>query len=381
MKRSIDTDVFIAGGGPGGLAVAIAARRAGFDVVVADMASPPIDKACGEGIMPDGLEALERLGVVVPSEVCVPFRGIRFVDDSGSVDADFPVGTGRGIRRKTLHEILLNAAERLGVAMIWKSRVTAATGAANASTGPLAEGVIVGGSRVRFRWAVAADGYNSRLAAAAGLHDAQPARRRVGFREHYRIEPWSKHVEVHWSDCGQLYLTPIASDEVCAAFITRRKDLRLPEALSSFPEAQRRLAGAPSIEPVLGAVTSTRRLSAVFRGNLALAGDASGSVDAVTGEGLAMAFRQAMALADAMRANDLAQYQRAHDEIMRRPLAMARLMLMMDDHPGLRCRVFRVLSSAPHLFEKMLAIHVGAMSPLDVGVRNAATFGWRLITA
>jgi flavin-dependent dehydrogenase len=381
MIRSIETDVFIAGGGPAGLAVAIAARRAGFDVMVADMASPPIDKACGEGLMPDGLQALERLGVVVPPEVCVPFRGIRFVDDSGAVAADFPVGTGRGIQRKVLHEILLNAAERLGVAIMWKARVTAASDAKSADARPLAEGVMVGGSRVRFRWAVAADGHNSRLAAAAGLHDAQPARRRVGFREHYRIEPWSKHVEVHWSDCGQLYLTPTASNEVCAAFITSRKDVRLPDALASFPEAHRRLSGAPSIGPVLGAVTATRKLRAVFRGNLALAGDASGSVDAVTGEGLAMTFRQAMALAQAMREDDLSQYQSAHDQIMRRPLAMARLMLMMDDHPRLRHRVFRVLSSAPHLFEKMLAIHVGAMSPLDLGVRNAATFGWRLITA
>ena len=114
---------------------------------------------------------------------------------------------------------------------------------------------------------------------------------------------------------------------------------------------------------------------------IALAGDASGSVDAVTGEGLSTAFRQAMALAEAMRGGSLAPYQSAHDEIMRRPLAMARLMLLMDRRPQLRHRVFRVLSSAPHLFEKLLAVHIGALSPLELGVRNAASFGWRLITA
>jgi len=58
-----ETDVFVIGGGPAGLAAAIAARRAGFDVVVADRSQPPIDKACGEGLMPDGLSALQRLGV------------------------------------------------------------------------------------------------------------------------------------------------------------------------------------------------------------------------------------------------------------------------------------------------------------------------------
>jgi len=65
----VDTDVFIVGGGPAGLAAAIAARLKGFDVVVADAAQPPIDKACGEGLMPDSLVALRQLGVVVDPEV------------------------------------------------------------------------------------------------------------------------------------------------------------------------------------------------------------------------------------------------------------------------------------------------------------------------
>ena len=58
-----ETDVFVVGGGPAGLASAIAARRNGFDVVIADSARPPIDKACGEGLMPDGVAALRRIGV------------------------------------------------------------------------------------------------------------------------------------------------------------------------------------------------------------------------------------------------------------------------------------------------------------------------------
>ena len=54
-----ETDVFVIGGGPAGLAAAITARQRGFRVVVADGAQPPVDKACGEGFLPDGLEALE----------------------------------------------------------------------------------------------------------------------------------------------------------------------------------------------------------------------------------------------------------------------------------------------------------------------------------
>jgi menaquinone-9 beta-reductase len=62
------TDVFVIGGGPAGLAAAIAVRQQGFRVVVADGAKPPIDKACGEALMPEAIAALEGLGVTLPAE-------------------------------------------------------------------------------------------------------------------------------------------------------------------------------------------------------------------------------------------------------------------------------------------------------------------------
>ena len=69
------TDVFVIGGGPAGLAAAIAARQKGLRVIVADGAEPPIDKACGEGLMPDGLAALGHLGIQLPFEEAHPFAG------------------------------------------------------------------------------------------------------------------------------------------------------------------------------------------------------------------------------------------------------------------------------------------------------------------
>ena len=56
-------------------------------VIVADGMQPPIDKACGEGLMPDGLAALERLGIQMPLEQARPFRGIRFLSKARSADA------------------------------------------------------------------------------------------------------------------------------------------------------------------------------------------------------------------------------------------------------------------------------------------------------
>ena len=83
-------DVFVIGGGPAGLATAIAARRHGLSVVLADGAVPPIDKPCGEGLMPDGVEALHHLGITIPEGEAYPFRGIRFVSDGTKAEAEFP---------------------------------------------------------------------------------------------------------------------------------------------------------------------------------------------------------------------------------------------------------------------------------------------------
>src|ERR1700694_4539047 len=83
------TDVFVIGGGPAGLAAAIAARRRGFDVTVADCSVPPMDKACGEGVMPDGLGAPRLLGLDLDVDGAQRFRGIRFCDRSAAVEAAF----------------------------------------------------------------------------------------------------------------------------------------------------------------------------------------------------------------------------------------------------------------------------------------------------
>jgi menaquinone-9 beta-reductase len=69
------TDVCVAGGGPAGLAAAIALRREGFGVAIVDCAVPPIDKACGEGLMPAGIPALRDLGVTIPPDLGRPLEG------------------------------------------------------------------------------------------------------------------------------------------------------------------------------------------------------------------------------------------------------------------------------------------------------------------
>jgi menaquinone-9 beta-reductase len=371
MSHLQQAEVLVAGGGPAGLAAAIAARQAGLEVAVVDCAQPPIDKACGEGIMPDGLAALTALGVRVDVDACAPFRGIRFIHGLQQVEASFPEGVGCGIRRTVLHGWLVDRAAECGVSLHWGRRITGLT----------PDGLLVEGKVFSSRWLICADGQNSKLRKLAGLEPATAPRYRFGFRRHYRVAPWSDFVEVHWSDCGQMYVTPVGEDQVCVALITCHKSPRFDSALASFPQLAVNLEHASILGSTIGAISASRTLRFVHSGSIALIGEAAGSVDAITGEGLAIAFQQAIALADAMRAGDLANYEEAYSRIIRRPRRMAALMLLMDDRAWLRQRAFRALGAEPGFFRRMLAMHTGNLSPVEFGLASGLSFGWRLLTA
>jgi 2-polyprenyl-6-methoxyphenol hydroxylase-like FAD-dependent oxidoreductase len=78
-EQFMNPELFIAGGGPAGFATAIVAARSGLSVVVSDTGHPPIDKAYGEGLLPDSLEALSQLGVDLSFVRSFPVHGVRFV--------------------------------------------------------------------------------------------------------------------------------------------------------------------------------------------------------------------------------------------------------------------------------------------------------------
>jgi menaquinone-9 beta-reductase len=365
------TDVFVIGGGPAGLAAAIAARQQGLRVVVADGVKPPIDKACGEVLMPDAITALEGLGIVVPAANACYLRGVRFLSSRLSAETDFPSGgCGLSIRRTALHRIMTERATALGADLLWQSAVT----------GISKQDVQLGERSIRARWIVGADGSYSRVRRWANLDAHSRTDLRYAFRRHYRVAPWTDSMEIYWGKHVQGYATAVSNEQVCVAVASRDPELRLEESLLAFPDLSARLRGAETVSVERGSVTANRKLKRVWRGNVALIGDASGTVDAITGEGLGLAFSQAVALANCFRSGSLDGYQAAHRRLALRPLLMARLMLTLDGHPGFQQRTLRVFRRRPEVFRRLLALHVGNLSPLRLAL-DGLTLGWGLLTA
>jgi len=364
------TDVFVIGGGPAGLAAAIAASNKGFRVTVADGSKPPIEKACGEGLMPDTLAALRELGIPLDEEEGFPFRGIRFIDGPDHVESRFPSAPGIGMRRRLLHQKMIDRAVERGVRLLWETPVMSVH---------RGEVLLACGERITAKWIVGADGGSSRVRKWAALDAYSEFRERFAYRQHFWIKPWTDCVEVYWSRECQAYMTPVSPEQVCLTMMSSGPAARVQTCLSEFPELRDRLSTASAASAERGAVTTMHRLKSVCRGQVALVGDASGSVDAITGEGLSLAFRQANALASAIASGNLENYARAHCRIRRRPALMATLLLVLGKNAGLRGRVFRTLAADPKLFSHLLSVHVGVTSPAHCLV-TSAKLGWQLVT-
>jgi flavin-dependent dehydrogenase len=204
-------------------------------------------------------------------------------------------------------------------------------------------------------------------------------RERVAFRQHFAVRPASEYVQVVWGAARQCYITPVGAEEISVAVIASGQTTNYRELLACFPTVEGGLHGAATSTSVRGCLTASRRLRRVGTGQVALVGDASGSVDAITGEGICIALQQAEAVANAMQAGDLDGYKRQHRTIMRRASVMAGVLCSLSAHDGLRRRVIHRLSQDPELFERILGLHVGATGVRKLGLLPSFKLGAALL--
>ena len=335
-------DLIIVGGGPVGLAAAIHARLRGLTVVVVEPRDAPIDKACGEGLMPAAVTGLRELGVTPRGR---PFLGIRYVAPPHQAEARFRAGSGLGVRRTELHAALRSRADEVGVEQL-RGRVDDVVQEADQ----------VHAAGLRARWLLAADGLHSPVRRWLGLDGAGRAGARpvrFGQRRHFRVQPWSDLVEVHWSADAEAYVTPV-DDGLVGVAVLSGPGRRFDDLLGEFSALTDRLLHAEPVGEVRGA--GPLRQDAVVRrkGRVLLVGDAAGYVDALTGEGLATGLATAAAAVEAVATGCPQGYERAWRLATRRYRLLTTGLLHVAQTPDLRPHIVPAASRLPGLFGRIV---------------------------
>jgi flavin-dependent dehydrogenase len=359
-------DAAVVGGGPAGLAFACAAAARGLDVVVLERREGALDKACGEGLLPAGRRALETLGaaaLVDPAERS-PIEELRWIDGDGlTVAARLPGGGGLGIRRTAL-----SAALRARAAAAGAEVRTGADVVAHRRAGDRIIAVLAGGEEVEARVLVAADGLASPVRRREGLDLPARGAARFGLRRHYAVAPWAPAVEVYFAEGAEAYVTPVGPRRVGVAFLFERGEhVRFEELRSRFPALEARLDGARPDTEVRGAGPLARRARARVADRLVLLGDAAGYLDAVTGEGLSLAFGCAIdlaamlpeAIARGAGAAALREYEAAWRRRYRVYAAWTSLMLQLARRGGLRRTALRLAGALPGAYARIVGAAVG----------------------
>ena len=332
-------DVIVVGGGPVGLVTALYGARAGLDVVVYESRPGPVDKACGEGLMPGAVARLHALGVALDGR---PFTGIAYVDGANRAEGRFRNGPGLGVRRTTLHRALTAAVVDAGVPIV------------NERAGPPTldgRGVVLGARRARYL--VAADGLHSPIRRRLGLDRPSSAAHRWGLRRHYRLTPWTDLVEVHWpvrtaAERTEAYVTPVADGLVGVAVLTERPG-SFEDHLAVFPWLRDRLRAAP-FGATLGAGPLRQRSRRRVDGPVLLVGDAAGYVDALTGEGIAVGLASAQALIGCLQAGRPQDYERQWLRCSRRYRALTSGLLWSRRRPRVARAIVPAAARWPRLF-------------------------------
>jgi flavin-dependent dehydrogenase len=336
---TFDTDLLIVGGGPGGLATALHARRLGLSVIVAEPREGPIDKACGEGLMPGGLAELTSLGV---DPAGMPFRGIAYVNERRRAEALFRGGAGRGVRRTTLHAALEARAKEQDTEWI-RTRVTTVEQDAHSVTA----------AGVRAKWLVGADGLHSTVRRAVGIKATAGTPRRYGVRWHFKVPAWSEFVEVHWSRWGEAYVTPVEPDLVGVAILSRGQ----PD-LAWFPWLAQHL-GAAGRGPARGCGPLRQVVSRRVAGRVLLVGDAAGYEDALTGEGISLAVKQAGAVVKAIVDDAPESYEAAWRRVTRNYRLLTRALVLASAPRPLRRAIVPAGQLLPAAFQRGVNILAG----------------------
>ncbi|MGY1601055.1 geranylgeranyl reductase family protein [Geodermatophilus sp. SYSU D00815] len=300
------TDVLVVGAGPAGSAAAAWAARAGRDVVLADAAVFPRDKACGDGLTPRAVAELELLGLGEWVRKHGRNRGLRAAGFGQELLLPWPGGSlpdhGGAVPRTVLDARIREVALADGALPVERARAVDVERDGDRVTGVVFDRGDGVRTTIRCSHLVVADGARSPLGRLLGREWHRDTAYGVAARAYVRSgrsdDEWiSSHLELRGGDgellSGYGWVFPLGDGEVnigvgTLATAKRPAGVQLKALLDLYADRRREdwqldgdlRAPASALLPMGGAV------SGVAGRNWALVGDAAGCVNPLNGEGI-----------------------------------------------------------------------------------------------
>ncbi|MDJ0392152.1 geranylgeranyl reductase family protein [Rhodococcus sp. G-MC3] len=321
MTAERSTDVLVIGAGPAGSAAAAWAARAGREVVLADSATFPRDKTCGDGLTPRAIAELDRLGLGDWVRGRAENRGLRLSGFGQELQLEWPGGSlpsvGSAVPRTELDDGLRRAAIESGATMLEGYKAAEVTRNGNRVTSV----TFADGTEIACEKLIVADGVRSTLGKKLGREWHRDTTFGVAARAYIGSDrsddPWiSSHLELR-DGAGALqpgygWIFPLGTGEVNIGVGTLATAKRpgpgaLRPLLDLYTSQRRRdwaLTGdlravASALLPMGGAVSN------VAGENWAIIGDAAACVNPLNGEGIDYGLEGGRMIADMLDAKDL----------------------------------------------------------------------------
>lgn len=344
----MEVDVAIIGAGPAGSTLAALLAERGYSVVIVDRDTFPRDKLCGEFLSWDARPIADALGITAAIDAAGAPRigACRIVGTRREYEFAFP-HEARGVSRLLLDALLLRTAIERGAVAFDGWTATALGETITLTREPETRAI-------RARVTVGAWGRWGRFDQQLGRAFVRDrAHRSFGFKRHYTGDPPRNAIELYSFAGGYLGVNEIegARTNICGLVAADRlaghkgrwdafvDDLRDEEPIVDAMYARYE----PAQESFLSSEPVIFRARSPVEAGVFMIGDASGIVDPLTGNGMAMAMQSALLAASpiaallAGRERVVAEdeYRRAHREFFAQRIAWSRRVARLLSRPRL----------------------------------------------
>ncbi len=355
--------VVIIGGGPAGLFSALKLSQNGHQVTVIEKSIWPVEKLCGEGIMPRGREILEENGLVdvIDHGKRNFFRGIAYISKKHHIKVRFRDGrAGVAIERKVFANMLFQQVSRQENIRLLpnhhfkkyhKEKELFYIDVKDDVTG---EEIKLG----PFDILIGADGRLSKVRKQAELDaDFKLPYKRIGVRSYYKISPWTDLVEVWWGDGLEAYVTPIAKDKVSVIFgwDTNEKSYHRDSLLEHIPGLASKLKDVELDGKSMVLGNLAHRAQAAYKDNLFLVGDSFTFLDGITGEGITLALTASKLLVAAIESGEYQQYNKKMMALSANYIRFTSFLIRIMGNKISRYLVLATFNRFPFIFRLILA--------------------------